>query len=196
MACEELPEFIRTNYEVHEWNHACVILVHDFPKELKDIVDVLTEFRLLRSHIEAPGGGKSPLTAGLERAFRERGWKETGFKEKREVNGDLLESITHKMDCFKNRIGVEVEWNSKDQTYDRDIQTFRVLSGLGRLSVGVIITRSDELQGMFDALGPEVGAKYGASTTHMGKLLPRMKAGSPCPLLVFGITNKLYMENK
>src|SRR6266566_6206844 len=72
MACEELPEFIRTNYEVHEWNHACVILVHDFPKELKDIVDVLTEFRLFKSHIEAPGGGKSPLTAGLERAFRER----------------------------------------------------------------------------------------------------------------------------
>lgn len=32
-----LPEFIRENYEVHEWKHACAILKEDFPQEWQDI---------------------------------------------------------------------------------------------------------------------------------------------------------------
>jgi hypothetical protein len=39
----------------------------------------------------------------------------------------------------------------------------------------VIITRSDELQEVFNKLGK--GSSYGASTTHMGKLLPRIQGG-------------------
>jgi hypothetical protein len=41
--------------------------------------------------------------------------------------------------------------------------------------VGVIITRCDDLQDIFNELGR--GASYGASTTHMSKLLPRIKGG-------------------
>jgi len=39
-------------------------------------------------------------------------------------------------------------------------------------------------------------AKYGASTTQMGKLLPRLEAGrnGGCPILVFGITRKSIIE--
>jgi CRISPR-associated protein Csd2 len=38
--------------------------------------------------------------------------------------------------------------------------------------------------------------KYGASTTQMGKLIPRLKAGrnGGCPVLVFGITPKLIID--
>ncbi len=38
---------------------------------------------------------------------------------------------------------------------------------------------------------------YGASTTHMSKLLPRIEGGggAGCPLLVFGISRKLYLED-
>ncbi len=32
-----LPEFVRENYEVHEWKHACAILKEDFPQEWQDI---------------------------------------------------------------------------------------------------------------------------------------------------------------
>ncbi len=37
--------------------------------------------------------------------------------------------------------------------------------------------------------------KYGASTTHMGKLLPRLNAGrnGGCPVLVFGITQNIII---
>ena len=46
MSITLLPDFIRENYEVHEWKHACAILKEDFSKELCDIISVLTEFRL------------------------------------------------------------------------------------------------------------------------------------------------------
>jgi hypothetical protein len=67
---------------------------------------------------------------------------------------------------------------------------------LRAISVGVIITRCDELQDIFKELGR--GSSYGASTTHMGKLLPRIEGGSGagCPLLVIGISKKLYVEDE
>ena len=63
------------------------------------------------------------------------------------------------------------------------------------ISIGVIITRCDELQRIFNALGR--GSSYGASTTHMAKLLPRIEGGggAGCPLLVFGIKRSLYVED-
>lgn len=63
------------------------------------------------------------------------------------------------------------------------------------MSVGVIITRSEEILGLFGELGK--GKSTGQSTTHMGKLLPRIAGGGGggCPLLVFGITRKLYVED-
>jgi hypothetical protein len=99
------------------------------------------------------------------------------------------------VDCFKGRVALEVEWNNKDPFYDRDLNNFRLLFDLRAISVGVIITRCDELQVIFNALGK--GSSYGASTTHMSKLLPRLEGGSGggCPILVFGITEKLYVED-
>lgn len=45
MALELLPQFVRDNYEVHEWKHACAILSQDFSHEWADILAVLTEFQ-------------------------------------------------------------------------------------------------------------------------------------------------------
>jgi hypothetical protein len=60
--------------------------------------------------------------------------------------------------------------------------------------VGIIITRCDELQDIFNNLGR--GSSFGASTTHMSKLLPLLNggAGGGCPILVFGISNGLYID--
>jgi hypothetical protein len=60
------------------------------------------------------------------------------------------------------------------------------------VSVGIIVTRSDGLQEIFDELGR--GSSYGQSTTHMSKLLPKIEGGGAggCPLLVFGIKSSLY----
>jgi len=112
------------------------------------------------------------------------------------VDEHTMDSPTHKVDCFRNRVALEIEWNNKDPFYDRDLNNFRLLFDLRAISVGVIITRRDELQDIFNELGR--GASYGASTTHMSKLLPRIEGGSGagCPILVFGISKSLYVEDE
>jgi hypothetical protein len=111
------------------------------------------------------------------------------------VDEHTMDTPTHKVDCFRNRVAIEIEWNNKDPFYDRDLNNFRLLFDLRAISVGVIITRCDELQEIFKELGR--GSSYGASTTHMSKLLPRIEGGSGagCPLLVIGISKKLYVED-
>jgi len=194
MALESFPEFIRAHYEVREWKHACAILEGDFPAEWNDIVQVLTAFRLRKHDVLRPGGGKSPIAALLDSAFYRRGWTEKAFDTKVVVDNTEMESPTHKVDCYKNRVAVEIEWNNKDPFFDRDLNNFRLLFELRAISVGVIVTRCDELQEIFDNLGK--GSSYGASTTHMSRLLPRIEGGGGggCPILVFGITKKLYVE--
>jgi len=194
MGLNLLSECIRQNYEVHEWKHACAILQADFPSEWQDITFMLEAFRLRKSWIMEPGGRKSKVAEWFDGFLSERGWQEKSFDTKVVVDGVAMDSPTHKVDCFKNGIALEIEWNNKDPFYDRDLNNFRLLFDLRAISVGIIVTRSDGLQQIFNSLGR--GQSYGASTTHMQKLLPRIHGGSGagCPLLVFGITGALYDE--
>ena len=155
----------------------------------------MQEFKLKRSWITVPGGRKSPVSNFIDSFLYDRGWKEKEFDTKIVVDQDSLETPTHKIDCFKNRVALEIEWNNKDPFFDRDLNNFRLLFDLRAISVGVIITRCDELQDIFNELGK--GSSYGASTTHMSKLLPRIEGGggAGCPILVVGITKRLYNEN-
>ncbi|MDW7646458.1 MAG: BglII/BstYI family type II restriction endonuclease [Desulfuromonadales bacterium] len=195
MTIDIIPKFIRDNYEIYEWKHACAILKEDFPDEWNDIVDVLTDFRLFKSYIVNPGGRKSKVSESIDSFLYSRGWVEKEFKTQITIDESTLDSPTHKVDCFKNRIALEIEWNNKDPFYDRDLNNFRLLFDLRAISVGVIITRCDNLQDIFNELGR--GSSFGASTTHMSKLLPRIEGGggAGCPLLVFGISKSLYVED-
>lgn len=190
-----IPEDIRNLYEIHEWRNACAVLHGAHPEEWADILTVLREFRLLRSEIVRPGGRKSPIAVRLDSRFYELGWVEKAFDTKIVVDEYTYETPTHSVDCFKNRVAVEIEWNNKDPFFDRDLNNFRLLYELRAIDVGVIVTRCDELQEIFNELGK--GESYGASTTHMSKLLPRIEGGGGggCPILVFGITKKLYVPD-
>lgn len=196
MARENLAQFVRDNYEVHEWRHALAILRTDFPAEYADVLDVLTRFRLQKSWITVGGGRKSKVSEWIDGELSQHGWKAKNFDTKITVDERSIESPTHEVDCFKNRVALEIEWNNKDPFYDRDLNNFRLLFDLRVISVGVIITRCDELQEIFDGLGR--GSSYGASTTHMSKLLPRIQGGggAGCPILVFGIRRSLYVEDR
>lgn len=196
MGIESLPEFVRQNHEVHEWKHACAILKEDFPEEWNDILSVLTDFRLNKSWIINPGGRKSKVSEFIDKYLYDRGWVEKKFQTQIIVDQNTMDTPTHKVDCFRNCIALEIEWNNKDPFYDRDLNNFRLLFDLRAISVGVIITRCDDLQDIFNELGR--GASYGASTTHMSKLLPRIEGGggAGCPVLVFGISKSLYVGEK
>jgi hypothetical protein len=195
VAPRNFPKFVRENYEIHEWRHASAVLRTDFRAEWDDIVEVLTEFRVKKSQITVGGGGRSQVSASIDRAFTTRGWCERKFATQIRVDANVFDSPTHKVDCFKNGIGVELEWNNKTEFYDRDLNNFRLLFELRALNVGVIITRCDELQQIFDFLGR--GSSYGPTTTILSKLLRKMEGGSGggCPVIAFGIRKSLYDEN-
>jgi hypothetical protein len=129
-----------------------------------------------------------------------RGWKENSTKVSRLIGDKVVESITHKVDLCKGRVALEVEWNNKDPFFARDMNAFRMLHELGVISVGVIITRMDELQAIFHRLYDDEGCcgrKYGASTTHWRKLMPHVENGAAgtCPLLLIGIKPDCYEDD-
>lgn len=192
---DPVPKRIRRNYEIHEWRNALAVLAGAHAAEWKDILKVLGAFRLLRSDIAVPGGRKSPIANKLDGHFYKLGWIEKAFDTSIKVDDVIIKTPTHKVDCFKNRVALEVEWNNKDPFFDRDLNNFRLLFDLRAIDVGVIITRCDELQDVFDDLGR--GKSYGSSTTHMSRLLPRIEGGggSGCPIVVFGIKREIYVKD-
>jgi hypothetical protein len=195
MTIDLLPRFIRDHYEVHEWKHACAILKSDFPDEFQNVIDVCTNFRFNKSWIANAGGNKSKISKAIDSEFYKLDWEERSFETKIVVDENSLESPTHKVDCFKNKIALEIEWNNKDPFFDRDLNNFRLLFELRVVSVGIIITRCDELQEIYNALGRRASA--GGTTTHMSQLLRRIEGGGGggCPVLALGITKKLYVED-
>ncbi len=196
MLHNRLPSVILDNYYCSEWYHASAVLSGDYPGEWRDLLDVLGAFRLKKSYIANPGKNKSKAAAFIDDFLSARGWKETKFDTRIIVDDVESSTPTHKVDMFRNGIALEIEWNNKDPFYDRDLNNFRLLHGLRAVDVGVIVTRSDELQDIFNDLGR--GKSYGNSTTHLSKLVPRIEGGGAggCPLLVFGIKKSLYREDQ
>lgn len=110
----------------------------------------------------------------------------------------------HKIDHVKGRVAFDMEWNSKDQTFDRDLYAMRLFHEAQLIGAGVLLTRSADLNPIFHALDPygpqqkdkKVSEKYGASTTWMGKLLYRLQTGRSggCPVLAVGIKRKCISD--
>ena len=192
MGLDLIPEELRQRYRFDEREHACAILANDFPDEFTDILDCLDAFRLRRSYIAIPGGSRSQVPITIDRFLWKRGWREKSFRIDIKIDEQSVPIPTHKIDNFKNRVGVEVEWNNKTEFYDRDLNNFRLLRELRVLSVGVIITRLTELQTIFARLGR--GSSYGNSTTHWDKLIPKVDGGGAggCPLLLIGLGVNCY----
>jgi Restriction endonuclease BglII len=188
-------------FEIYEWRHASAVLITDFPNEWSDIRDVLARFKLLKSQVCVGGGSKSKMAGWIDSELTaSKGWTEREFETAIRIDKEEIQSPTHKVDCFKNRVGLEIEWNNKDPFFDRDLNNFRLLFDLRALAVGVIVTRSDDLQPLFKELarkGLKSKTAFGESTTHMGKLRPRLEggAGGGCPVLAIGITASLFTED-
>jgi len=190
-----VPADIAARYEVHEWRNGLAILAAAHPEEWANIIEVLRGFTLLKSDVIKPGGSKGLIAGKLDSHFTRLGWIEKKFDTKIVVDTHEHIAPTHKVDCYKNRVALEVEWNNKDPFYDRDLNNFRLLFDLRAIDAGVIITRCTELQKIFNQLGR--GPSFGNSTTHMSKLIPRLDGGSGggCPVVVFGISGSAYVED-
>jgi hypothetical protein len=226
-----IPADIRARYDVFSYRSAAVVLSEGYPMEFAELLQTLRQFRLTTTMIRTAGGNESEVPKLFSTLLRPLGWHETSIQgdllvrlSRREVVGQrsngtpVLETrvrtITraryldgHKSDYVKNKIAFDLEWNSKDQTFDRDLYAFNAFAQSGVIDAAVLVTRSASLNPVFERLGPalrkdgeielrrdgsqrQTREKYGASTTWMGKLLYRLNAGrnGGCPVLVFGIT--------
>ena len=197
-----IPDDIQCLYEIHDYKHAAAILTNEFPSEFNEICGALRAFRLTAEDITTAGGNESNIPKKFSAQLRPLSWEEVKLRSKHIVDGVEINHDTHKVDYLKGRVAFDLEWNSKDQTFDRDLYAFRSFFDYDKISVGVLVTRSNQLDPYIAQLGKYLDkngterfykSKYGASTTHMNKLLPRLTAGrnGGCPVLVFGITPRL-----
>lgn len=199
---------IQLKYEFFDYGHALEILHESFPKEWEEIQDALRQLKLTVPDISIAGGNESPIPKKFDEVLYPFGWREI------RISGDLIvkkyprravqrrgrfadepfetETIQgyidgHNIDFLKNKVAFDLEWNSKDQTFDRDLLAMRTYFDCGLIDVGVIVTRSEDLNEIFKDIG--IMAKYGASTTWMGKLLYRLdsRRNGGCPILAVGI---------
>lgn len=202
------PTDIVDHFELLNYNHAAEIISQSFPEEFQNLISALRSLEISISDITKSGGNESPIPPKFNRILEPLGWREIRISgdlvvklfprkgERKGVFSNEYESQKvirnyidgHNIDFVKNRVALDVEWNSKDQTYDRDLFAMRTYYECDIISVGVIITRSESLNKVFKDLG--VMAKYGASTTFMGKLTPRLdsRRHGGCPILAVGIT--------
>lgn len=226
-----LPRDMLERYEVHSYRGAATILSQAHAAQCAELMDALRRFSITTRMIRTAGGNESEIPKLLSAVLRPQGWHETA------IHGDLLVRLDwraqvgttrtgkprfekhrqelrrerfldgHKIDYVKGKVAFDLEWNSKDQTFDRDLYAFSAFATCGVVDVAVLVTRSASLNPVFRKLGPalrkdgrpevtesgavrQIASKYGASTTWMGKLLYRLNAGrnGACPVLAVGIT--------
>jgi len=207
---------LTSKFEIFSYRNAAAILSTNFPDQFASLIAGLKAFEISTEMIRIPGGSKGPIAKYVDTLFREdMGWQEARIsadlhvkllhakKKDKVLNEYVREGFLdgHRIDFLNGRVALDLEWNSKDQTYDRDLYAFSAFYEAGAIDLGVIITRGNSLDATYlRSLGKvlrkdgsegdeEVYKKFGASTTWMGKLLYRLDAGrnGGCPVLAIGI---------
>lgn len=226
-----LPEAIFRKFRVASYRKAAAILHHGLSAEFSQVLQALGRFEITTEMIRKPGGNESEIPRVVSGLLRHNGWHETIISGDLEITRKWREQVGtdkrgkainetrslsyvrekyldgHKIDYVKNRLAFDFEWNSKDQTFDRDLYAFAAFAEAGAIDAAVIVTRDTSLNEVFRELGQALDKdgnpafradgspvpllpKYGASTTWWGKLIYRLNAGrnGGCPVLALGIT--------
>lgn len=208
-----IRQSLLNKFEFQNYGHALEILHEAFPQEWDEIEDCLEQLSISTEELKAAGGNETAIPKKFDDILYPLGWREI------RITGDLLVKLYprranqrgrfadepfdqkiiegyidgHNIDFIKKNVAFDLEWNSKDQTFDRDLLAMRTYFDCGLIEVGIIVTRSRELNDIFREITDENGksliSKYGASTTWMGKLEYRLKSrrNGGCPILAIGI---------
>lgn len=211
------PDLLK-KYEFYNFNHAFEIITQAFPDEWSEMLHCLRSLSITTNDLREAGGNETKIPKKFDDILYPFGWREirisgdlnikfyprqaeqrgrfssTPFEE-RSTKGYI---DGHNIDFLKGRIAFDLEWNSKDQTFDRDLLAMRTYYDCNIISAGIIVTRSQELNDIFKTVydfdkragqWKPIMRKYGASTTWMGKLLYRLESrrNGGCPILAIGI---------
>ncbi len=191
-----------SGYRVGVTRYADLILREAFPRRFAELVETLAGYTIHLDELLRGGGGRASHTARFDATLETHGWGKRNISISRLIDDRLLHQTPgHEIDMFAINsradpypgIGVEMEWNNKDPFYDRDLLNFQALHREGALALGVIVTRGPELQRLLGATirssATANNMKYGQSSTHWNKLIPRVNlgGGGECPLILIGI---------
>lgn len=205
-----IPTDVCDRYEFAETRNAATIIAATNPVAFEQLMAVLRGFQLRTDDLLKPGGQESDLAARMNRLFRENGWREarvdtliqlslrrTPLRSAGEKTLPAIITETknegYKVDNFRDRIALDVEWNAKDGNLDRDIGAYRSLYDAALIDAGVMITRTLDLRDLGRSLGIAAGMSLEetkrilgtTTTTNREKLMPRLTRGDAggCPIL-------------
>lgn len=212
-------------FEFYNYNHALEIITQAFPEEWEEIIKCLRELDITTDDLRESGGNETNIPKKFDDVLYPYGWREIrisgdlhiklfprqadqrGRFAKQPFEEKVLEGYIdgHNIDFLKKRVAFDLEWNSKDQTFDRDLLAMRTYYDCDIVSVGIIITRAEELNDAFktiydfdkrDHTWKPIMRKYGASTTWIGKLLYRLdsRRNGGCPILAVGIKKRCISD--
>lgn len=191
-----------SGYRIGVTRYADLILRDAFPQRFRQLIDVLDKFQIDVDEILRGGGSRSPIAVRFDGLLNDYGWGKRTISISKSIDDVQIHATRgHEIDMFAPGdddsgypgIAIEMEWNNKDPFFDRDLLNFMALHREGALAVGMIVTRGPELQRYVGKVvktsETERSKKFGQSTTHWGKLIPRVNlgGGGECPLIVIGI---------
>ena len=145
-------------FEFHNYNHAIEIITQAFPEEWREVVECLRKLDITTDDLREAGGNETKIPKKFDDVLYPYGWREI------RISGDLHikfyprqadqrgrfssvpfeERVTenyidgHNIDFLKGRIAFDLEWNSKDQTFDRDLLAMRTYYDCDIVSAGII----------------------------------------------------------
>lgn len=191
--------------------YADVILRESFSERARDLEEALSSFSPTLDELRSGGGGRTVFVKRFDDSLGDMvsdegaqiwGKQNISISKSIALDGTTLRTTRtrgHEIDMFGKGtlaepipgIAVEMEWNNKDPFYDRDLINFQALHHEGAIAIGVIVTRGPQLQALISSTvrSKEGGFKYGQSSTHWDKLIPKVNlgGGGECPLLLIGI---------
>ena len=156
-------------FEFHNYNHALEIITQAFPEEWDDIVQCLRQLDITTEDLRQAGGNETNIPKKFDDVLYPKGWREIRisgnlsikfFPRRAEQRGrfsdvpfdeKIIENYIdgHNIDFIKGRVAFDLEWNSKDQTFDRDLLAMRTYYDCDIISAGIIITRAENLNDVF-----------------------------------------------
>ena len=128
-------------FEFYNYNHALEIITQSFPEEWADIVKCLRELEITTDDLRQAGGNETNIPKKFDDVLYPLGWREIRisgdlhikfYPRQAEQRGRFAtepyeEKVMpnyidgHNIDFLKGRVAFDLEWNSKDQTFDRDL---------------------------------------------------------------------------
>ena len=153
-----LEKLKNKGWKILALNYADVISEKEFPEQIESICSILDNWSLeIENHIIKRGGGQADQTIAITQEFNKHNWLTNEITIENKITFEntfpqrISSSTTHKIDHFaqgtnNKLLAIEIEWNNKDEFFDRDFQAMRRLYEAHIIELGIIITRGPELE--------------------------------------------------